>query len=278
MTVLSSYLLASRQGLYLVDRQGWRLLREGRFFGIVCLGRQVFAFLDESADLEHRGENRGRIVRFEWDGDSLGEATTIVDGLDHNCHQIDFFDDGFFVVDTFRQRILEYDSGWRPKIAHQILPEAPRNGPDHAHLNSIAAGPETIYLMLHNGHRGMPSEIVEFDRRFRERRRMTLPCAGCHDIVPLPGGGLLTCLSPRGQIALESGPAFEIDQYLTRGLAVGPDEIAVGSSLYGARIERALLPGFVTFLDPEYRRIGRIYVPAAPTQIRRLDFTPPARG
>jgi hypothetical protein len=31
------------------------------------------------------------------------------------------------------------------------------------------------------------------------------------------------------------------------------------------------LPGFVTFLDRSYRRIARLRLPAAPTQIRRLD-------
>jgi hypothetical protein len=35
---------------------------------------------------------------------------------------------------------------------------------------------------------------------------------------------------------------------------------------------RTLLPGFLTFLDPgDYRRLGRLYLPAAPTQIRRIE-------
>jgi hypothetical protein len=55
---------------------------------------------------------------------------------------------------------------------------------------------------------------------------------------------------------------------------VSEDEIAVGSSLYGRRMGRALLPGFVTFLDRDFRRTGRLDLPAAPTQMRALDFDP----
>ncbi len=126
--------------------------------------------------------------------------------------------------------------------------------------------------MLHNKNRGLTSEIVELDRHFRERSRTALPCGGCHDIVPLPDGRLLTCLSPRGEIAILPGGTHPIDGLWTRGLVASRDEIVVGSSLYGRRVARAILPGFLTFLDPgDYRRTGRLYLPAAPTQIRPIE-------
>jgi hypothetical protein len=268
-----AYLVASRQGLYAVGREQWRLLVEGCFFGIVCEGEAVFAFRHGS-DTPVSDPNSGCVVRYLWRAGQLAEAGIVVDGLDHNVHQLDFFDDAFFLVDTVNQRVLEYDICWSLSAAHQILPPAQRDGPGHAHLNSIAGTPETIWVMLHNGHRGLASEIVEFDRAFEERRRILLPCSGCHDIVKLPDGRLLTCLSPRGEILVGAGEIHPIDDLWTRGLVFGPDEVAVGSSLYGRRLGRALLPGFVTFLDPEYRPIGRIRVPAAPTQIRRLNFCP----
>jgi hypothetical protein len=266
-----TYIVASRQGLYLVGRTQWRLLVEGCFFGLVTRGDAVFAFRHGSSSPSH-DPSSGRVVHYVWRGGTLEEAGIVVDGLDHNVHQLDFFDEGYFLVDTFNQRVLEYDSAWRPVAGHQILPPAERDGPDHAHLNSIAGTSDTVWVMLHNGQRGRPSEIVEFDRAFSERRRTVLPCGGCHDIAPLPDGRLLTCLSPRGQILVGSDEVHDIDALWTRGLAVSCDEVAVGSSLYGERLARTLLPGFVTFLDPAYRRIGRIYLPAAPTQIRRLDF------
>ena len=267
----SSYLVASRQGLYRATREAWRLLAEGAFFGVACDGSDVFAFRHDPC----RGEAvplSGRIVHYRWQGDGLRECGVVADGLDNNCHQLDFFDDAFFLVDTLNQRILEYRSDWRPAAAHRILPAAPRGEPGHAHLNSIAGTADTVWLMLHNKDCGRPSEIVELDRNFQERSRTARPCSGCHDIVPLPDGQLLTCLSPRGEIAIVPGETHKIDELWTRGLVATADEIVVGSSLYGNRVARALLPGFLTFLDPgDYRRIGRLYLPAAPTQIRRIE-------
>lgn len=268
-----AYLVASRQGLYAVGHKRWRLLAPGRFFGIVCSGNDVHAFR-HGAVSPADDPNSGEIVRYVWKSGALVEAGIVVAGLDHNVHQLDVFDDAFFVVDTFNQRILEYDRSWEPVAAHQVLPPAERDGPDHAHINSVAGSAGTVWVMLHNGKRGLPSEIVEFDRSFRERSRRVLPCGGCHDILPLPDGRLITCLSPRGEILVGDDEVHPIDALWTRGLAFGSDELAVGSSFYGVRFARALLPGFVTFLDPDFRRIARIHVPAAPTQIRRLDFSP----
>lgn len=268
-----AYLVASRQGLYFANRHGWRKCAEGRFFGIVCVEDRVFAFR-HGPPSEGEAANSGHVVSFRFRSGELHECEILVEGLDHNCHQLAFFDGSFFVVDTLDQRILEYDPDWRPVAAHQILPPAPRDGPDHAHLNSIAGNSDTIWVMLHNKPRGLPSEIVELDRGFRERRRTILPCYGCHDIVPLEDGRLLTCLSPRGEIAAFPDPAVPIDNCWTRGLAVGPEEIAVGSSLFGARIARDLLPGFLTFLDRSLQRTARFHLPAGPTQIQRIGFDP----
>lgn len=268
-----AYLVASRQGLYFVNRRGWSEGPRGRFFGIACRDDTVFAFRHGPAG-EGEAANSGRIVRFRWQSGELKECDSVADGLDHNCHQLAHFDDSYFLVDTLNQRILEYDCDWRPRAGHQILPPAPRDGPGHGHLNSIAGTAESVWIMLHNQARGLPSEIVEMDRGFRERRRTVLPCDGCHDIVPLADGRLLTCLSPRGEIAAEPGPAYPIDNCWTRGLALGPDEIVVGSSLFGKRVARALLPGFVTFLDRSYRRTARFHLPAAPTQIQPVVFNP----
>ncbi len=266
----TDYLLASRQGLFLVNRKGHRPLTTGRFFGVVVREGEVFAFLNTAADAGQDSESSGAIVAYAWDGEGLSNQRVLVEGLDHNCHQVDFFDGSFFVVDTFHQCIREYDADWRPIAAHRILPEAARNGPDHGHINSIAGDGKTVRVLLHNLKRKQLSEIFEYDRQFRERGRTTLPGSGCHDIVPLEDGRLLTCLSDDGRIAIVGGEAFQIDEYWTRGLVVGPDEIAVGSSLYGRRVARAILPGFVTFLDRGFAQTGRIYVPAAPTQMRAL--------
>jgi hypothetical protein len=266
----TAYLVASRQGIYLADRAGWRQLAEGRFFGIVCVGDEVFAFRHGASARPVRPLS-GRVVRYAWTGGELRELGVVATGLDYSCHQLDFFDGAFFLVDTANQSVLEYRPDWMQVAAHAILPPADPDGPDHAHLNSITGNSDTVWVMLHNEQRGRPSEILELDRGFRERRRTALPCSGCHEIVPLADGRLLTCLSPRGELAVIPGEAHRIDPYWTRGLVVSPDETVVGSSLFGQRLGRALLPGFLTFLNPDYSRSGRLYLPAAPTQIRRVE-------
>ncbi len=264
------YLVASRQGLYQADREGFRPLVDGLFFGIVCRGADVFAFRQDPRPGGTDGLT-GRIVHYRWQDGALRELAIVAEGLHYSCHQLDHFDDAFFLVDTLNQQVLEYRSDWTPAAGHRILPAAPDRGPGYAHLNSIAGTADTVWVMLHNKERGRPSEIIELDRRFRERGRTELSCSGCHDIVPMADGRLLTCLSPLGEIAVVPGEAHKIDALWTRGLVVTEDEIVVGSSLFGHRVARALLPGFLTFLDPgDYRRTARFYLPAAPTQIRRI--------
>jgi hypothetical protein len=271
MTARHDYIMASRQGLYVVHREECRRVADGYFFGVTVKGDEIYCFKTASRDAAAADANVGCVVRYEYRNSTLSEPEVVISGLHHNCHQVDFFDGAFFVVDTANNRILEFDSDWTLKKKHQIFPPAPRMGALHAHINSFFGHGDSIFVMFHNGGRGMPSEIVEFDRDFTERRRVVLPSTGCHDIVRLEDGHLLYCESFKGRIARDDGAAFDIDALYTRGLAVGPDEIAVGSSLYGERLARQLLPGFVTFLDRSFQRVGRLFVSAAPTQIRRLD-------
>lgn len=271
MSAGHDYIMASREGLYIIHREACRRIADGYFFGVTVKGDEIYCFKTVSLEEAATATNSGCIVRYEYRNGMLSRPEVVIAGLHHNCHQVDFFDGAFFVVDTGNNRILEFGSDWTLKKEHQILPPAPRKGVLHAHINSLLGHGDSIFVMFHNGGRRMPSEIVEFGRDFTERRRVVLSSTGCHDIVRLEDGHLLYCESFKGRIARDDGTVFAIDGLYTRGLAVGPDEIAVGSSLYGERLTRELLPGFVTFLDRSFCRVGRLFVSAAPTQIRRLD-------
>jgi len=265
------YIVASREGLYIVNHKRWRRVADGYFFGVAVKGAFVYCFKTVALSDASANVSSGSIVRYEHRGGELTGPELLVGGLDYNCHQIDFSSGAFYVVDTHNQCIVEFDQLWQNAKHHQILPPAPPRSPEHAHMNSILGIDDSIFVMFHNLSRERHSEIVEFDRGFRERRRVLLYSAGCHDITRLEDGRFLYCDSFNGTLARDDGMTIKIDDLFTRGLAVGEDEIAVGSSLFGRRIARALLPGYVTFLDRAYDRIARLYVPAAPTQIRRLD-------
>ena len=266
------YVVASREGLYVVNHARWRQVADGCFFGVTVLGAHVYCFSTVTRERAASEPRSGQIVRYRCSPSGIFSGPEIlVRGLDHNCHQVDFFDGSFYVVDTRGQSLIEFDDNWRCASVHQILPPADEGSSGYAHLNSFLGCDDAIYLMQHNFRRQLPSKIIEFDRRYRVRRTITLSLSACHDIVRLEDGRLLFCESHLGRLSCNDGSSHQIDNLLTRGLAVGPDEIAVGSSLYGRRLARDLLPGFVTFLDRAYRRTARLHLPAAPTQIRRLD-------
>ena len=270
MKKTGKHLVASRQGIFLVDQAGYRKLADGHFFGLTLRDGFIYCFKTVPMAEAEVKPNSGSLVRYAYADGEICDPDVLVHGLDYNGHQVAFFDDSFWLVDSGNQQILEFDAGWNCK-SHRIGPAVERRGPGDAHINSFHGRGDRIYLMFHNGHRKMPSEIVEFDRAFNELGRTQLASTGCHDVVPLEDGTLLYCESAKGQIALVGGGAHKIDELYTRGLAVGDHEIAVGSSLFGARAARNLLPGFVTFLNRTYQRVARVYLPAAPTQICRVD-------
>ena len=94
------YLVASRQGIYIVNHSGYRLLREGYYFGITVQGTDIYCF--QGVPLVAAAENprRGSIVRYSYGDGELSGGDVLVDGLDYNGHQVDFFDGSFWLVDS----------------------------------------------------------------------------------------------------------------------------------------------------------------------------------
>lgn len=270
MPSLPAYLLASRQGIYRADREGARLLVEGHFFGIACRAGHVYAFLDTAFGDPDLDRPSGRIVRHAWRDGVLGPQEVLVDGLNQEVHQLAFLGERLFVVDTGHQSVLEFDAGFHQVTSHRVAPPAPCRGEGDAYPNAILCTSDAFYVMLHNYKRNMPSEIVVFDPDFRERARILLIEDKCHDIARLAGGRLLYCASTSGCIAATDGTVVKIDGNMTRGLVVGENEILVGSSLFGQRVGRKFLPGYLAFLDPAFNVVHRYYIPAAPTQICAL--------
>lgn len=272
MTRPLRYIVASRSGLFLVNEARWKRVTDGQHFGLTLRGEAIYCF----EAVPGVGKRFGRIVRYRLAEETLIEPCPLVEGLDNECHQVDFFDGAFFVVDTYNQAVLEFDEDWRLAARHHPVPPATSKQwtQGYVHMNSLLGRGQTIFLMLHKGGprgSGERSEILVLDRAFRIERRIPLDGYGCHDIVELEDGRLLSCDSQSGRLIHHDGDPVQIDELMTRGLAVGPDEIAVGSSLFDERPHRLLIPGFVTFLDRSFNRTGRLHLPAAPTQIRRLD-------
>ena len=263
-----THFVASRQGLFVIGPDRCELLALGRWYGLTIQGSKLYAFnhLDK-AELSTR---QGRIVCFDM---ANGMACHVVaEGLDNGCHQIDFIDGRLHVVDTHGQRLIVVAEGGALTTLTPIRPVA-RNSPvpGYVHMNSLLARGDHIYLLLdHEG--AQPSQLAVFDRHWQDQGRITLQGLGCYNIVMLEDGDMLYCASMDGWLRTTSGRVIEaVNGLMTRGLSVGIDQIAVGSSVFGKRAVRHGLPGVVSLMDRDYRVMHKVIIPGAPTEIRRID-------
>ena len=273
----ATHLVASRQGLYAINESEWILLVHGYFFGVTLRGDEIFAF-EGSAPPRREPWIGGRIVRLVRSGDAVVEASVVARGLDNGCHQIDILDGRLHVVDTYRQRVLRFGSDLGGYEVVAPLPLSPdgrwlKHDERYVHVNSILQVGERILLLLHNTSEstGRASEVAVYDTQWREQSRWLLDGRSCHGLAMLEEGRLLTCDSMAGDLIDLNGFRVHVSPHMTRGLAVGEDDIAVGGSPRAEREKRLSSAGTVSFLDRDFRLRSVLDVPGAPTEIRRLD-------
>ncbi len=272
-----THILSSRQGLFALNEQSCKLIAHGLFFGITFRDDALFLF--EACNLPRATGSQGRILRFTLRDDRIVDTEILLKGLDNGCHGIDFLDGRLHIVDTYNQTILRA----HPDLSgYETLHPLPRlsergTGPAYVHCNSILQVPDSsqdrILLLLHHGARpaGPRSEIAVYTPGWQPLERIPLAGSGCHNLALLEDGTLLTCGSMEGNLISPSGLRVHISPHLTRGLAVGTGSIAVGASELVEREGRLRNAGTVTFLDPDLRIRTVLPVPAAPTELRRLD-------
>ena len=268
-----THLVATRGGLFAVNEAGYVRIAHGSFFGLTLREGSIFAF--EASDLAGLSTRRGRIVRFDRVGEQISQASVVADDLDNGCHQIDFLDGRLTVLDTQNQRVLRFGAG---EAGYETLYPLPPMGKrawsqGYVHINSLLQVEDRILLLLHNGftYTGKASEVAIFDLDWRERERWPLPGHNCHNLAVLEDGTLLSCGSAAGEIIGLDGPLAKISTMMTRGLSVGAGSIVVGASKFSARADRHAVPGTVTFLGRDSAIRAVVELPAAPTDIRRLD-------
>jgi hypothetical protein len=268
-----SHLVASREGLFAVHERAWSLVAAGHFFGLTKRGEDWFAF--ESCDLPRLATARGRVVRLGVREGRIARVDVVARGLANGCHQIDFIDGRLCVLDTYAQRVLIFSDDFRSHEARHPLPGTGRRPwrDGYAHCNSLIQLGDSIVLMLHNGgdKTGLPSQLLVTDRQWRPLRTALIPGRGCHNVVMLETGELLACGSLGGELITSKRVVRKIDAMMTRGLSVDDETIVVGSSLYAAREQRMGSSGHIHFLDRSYRTRATLALPAAPTEVRRLD-------
>ncbi|MDB5705514.1 MAG: hypothetical protein JWN66_2630 [Sphingomonas bacterium] len=276
-----THVVASRQGLYAVDRSGWTLIAHGMFFGMTRRDDETF-YAFECCDVPTAPSRMGRIVRLRIVDGRIAAADVMAQGLDNGCHQIEYVGGLLCVTDTYGQRILAYDDAFAPvEIPQPFKPVARREWMlGYHHLNTILPVEDRILILLHNGTRetGRPSAIAVLDRDWRILGQWTLAAGGCHDLAVLADGTLISCGSATGELITLAGRRKTLSPVMTRGLSVEPDGIVVGSSTFAARHARLATPGSVMFLNADWEMEAEIPLPGAPTAIMRragADWTLP---
>jgi hypothetical protein len=264
----------SRAGLLLVDgHRVTRLFRGIDFFGISTHRGRWFAF--------QRYRGNGRIISFRLDGRFAVDARTEIGGLNRGVHQIDFFEGALWIVDTYRDRIVEVPIaaiGHRWRHAARMHYPVGRVGigreqPNHAHFNSLYRGDCGIYVIAHNETvktcRGSELFLLDVDGSVLARELIGGSC--CHNIGILDGHRV-TCRSVEGTVAVGDDEVLRLDAFV-RGLALGLDHHVVGMSPIGAdRRQRDEGEGGVVVTTAGFRPLATLRLSGTQVlDIRRVD-------
>lgn len=267
------WLVSTQNGLFAVNDSDAFLVAHGWFFGMCRRGDRLFIF--ENCARRDRLLPMGRLVSLDLVDGVLTNPLILAKQLDASCHQITFVDDLLCVVDTASQCVRRFTEHGQPVDVKRPFPGAKAGDPsgDYMHINAIAALPDGIAILAHNGKRTQQrcSEMIFLDQQWAAIRRLTLQDKGCHDIVQDADGLLWHCASMTGEIVCSDGRrALVAPDRMTRGLAWGDDGILVGASVFGARSVRDILPGSVTMLDHRFNRVGEVRVGGPPAVIIAL--------
>jgi len=281
----STHVVASREGLFAVSEQGWRQILHGQFFGTTWRDDSLFVFEALGPYRPPVGGDagryrRGRVVQLELGPRRIERARVVLSGLANGVHQIDFIGGRLHLVDTYNSRVLRLERDLS-SVEAEFHPfghlEQENWDAGYPHVNSITARDGRIYLLKHNGRPDKAvrrSELVEVDDEFNVISVEELNGNACHNVVVREDGRLLICGSDAGELIDGHDVLARVDSMFTRGLSVDADTVVVGSSKYtirGGRHGRRYVPGRVSFLDRDLVVRRALEIPAAPTDIRRLD-------
>lgn len=264
-----THIMASRQGIFAINEHGFKKLVCGRFFGVTVRNGNFYCFqlCDET------GTNSGRIVHLKTERNRIVDTEVLVKGLHKGCHQIDFAGDVLFIVDCCNARILSLAPGAKECKAYYPLGSVPAAEAEEIHMNSMCGHPDgTFWIMLHN-YNSRHSEILVVDSSFTVLRRFQLSAGSAHNIV-FTGDELeyLVADSFGGRILSGRGPVIEALPMMPRGISLDHNTCVFGESVFATRVRRRYVPGRVHFADRRsWKVLSTLEVPAAPTDIRRID-------
>jgi hypothetical protein len=265
-----THVMASSEGLFAINATGYKRLLRGAMFGTTIRDNALYCF----QSCGDGNGNHGRLLKLSLNGTRIERVEVIAKGLDDGCHQIDFVGDDLLIVDCYAGKILQMKPGESTWITHYPLGELTREvAREQLHMNSISRHPNgSIWVLLHNCLRKY-SEVIVLDARFTVVRRFEVDAGAAHNIVfTHDDGEYLIADSKGGRLISAHDVILDTGLIMPRGIALDDRTCVVGDSFFTTRPFRRYVPGRVHFFDrATWTRTSSISMPAAPTEIRRLD-------
>jgi hypothetical protein len=268
-----THVIASRAGLFVASRSSWKRVLSGRFFGATVKDGAIYCFQARSRSGR---TDTGRILRLQLEDGRITGSRVVATGFDDECHQIDFIGETLHVVDCANARILQVQPGRGEWTAHYPLGRLDRQtAMSECHMNSLAGRPDgTMWLLLHNMAK-RHSEVLVLDRAFSIVRRFSVDAGSAHNIVFTDDDAdYLIADSYGGRLISARGVVIDDTDGLAvvRGISLGHDVCVVGESFFVTREARQTVGGRIHAYDRRtWARLWTLTLPAAPTEIRRLD-------
>jgi hypothetical protein len=275
-----THLMASRQGIFAVNRTSYKQLIRGRFFGLTIKDGDAYCFQacgkfpDLHAPPARANQPKGRVLRIRIERNRITDVTVIVRGLDDGCHQIEFVGDDLFIVDCCNGALLKLSPNSTECKAYYPLGRFSRLiAGETYHMNSVAGHVDgSIWLLLHKCNKA-PSEIVVLNKNLEIARRFEVDAGSAHNIV-FTNDELeyLVADSFGGRIVSAAGPVVDGLSTMPRGISLDDTTCVFGESFFETRLFRQYVPGRIHFADRQSWKIrSTLDVPAAPTEIKRVD-------
>jgi hypothetical protein len=268
-----THVIASRRGLFVAGRASWKRVLPGRFFGATVKDGALYCF-------QARGRSgrtdTGRILRLQIEDGRVTGSRVVASGFDDECHQIDFIGDMLHVVDCAHARVLQVHPESGEWTAHYPLGRLNRDtAMSECHMNSLAGRPDgTMWLLLHNMAK-RHSEVLVLDRAFSVVRRFSVDAGSAHNIVfTNDDAEFLIADSYGGRLISARGVVVDDSDGLAvvRGISLDDAVCVVGESFFVTRDARQTAGGRIHAYDRRsWARLWTLTLPAAPTEIRRLD-------
>jgi hypothetical protein len=257
------FIIGTSSGLWYLSGDTLHQLTYASSYGIAYYGDRWYA-----------NQNIGqfsRIISFVIDTESnrpaLLNPSYFSLGLPKSVHQIDFYNEILFAVDTLNNRVITMDNRGKKRYYSQNRDSI--KAKVNNHFNSIFIKEGFIYLCAHNGTLKPKrySEIFVLHRGSMKTHNVIQTSAGNAHNVLIKDEKLFYCDSMAGQLICEKEAVFKDPGYFMRGLAITDSYVLVGGSAFARREERASTDGVVFILDShfnhiktmELKNIGQIY-------------------